>query len=337
MNQTEIHRRNLLRFAGSGIGATALVSLLGRDGQLVAADQLGSKGPFPSFLPRAKRAVHICLVGGMSHLDSFDFKPELDRYHGKRLDSQERPDIFFGKVGLLRKSDWKFHQRGQSGLRVSELFPRIADVADELTVINSMVAHSANHTPALFFENSGFGFNGYPAAGSWLSYGLGNENDNLPAYVVLPDLRGGPNGGASNWTAGFLPAEHQGVEFRGGDQPVRDLFPQRALPDNSDDDVRDFLAKVNRKHLARLGDDQLLRAKRQRLAGCTERRTRRPPTADNVVCWPVGCLNAEFASCKSFRVDRSAETPAPVGTLTRTFGRTTGWKQRRSINLSPHC
>ena len=116
-------------------------------------------------------------------------RPVLERQHGKSLGSSERPDIFFGKVGLLRKSDWAFRQRGESGLWVSDLFPHIAGVADDLTVIRSLVADSANHTPALFFENSGFGFNGFPSTGSWLSYGLGNEIDSLPTYVVLPDRR----------------------------------------------------------------------------------------------------------------------------------------------------
>lgn len=250
-------RRDFLHFAVGGIGATALLSLLQRDGCLQAAEAQS----FPNFPPRAKRAVHICLVGGMSHLDSFDYKPQLETLHGKSLGSSERPDIFFGQVGLLRKSDWAFRRRGESGLWVSDMFPKLAEVADELTVINSMVADSANHTPALFFENSGFGFNGFPSMGSWLSYGLGNETDSLPTYVVLPDGRGGPNGGASNWTAGFLPAQHQGVVLRGGDQPVRDLFPQRAVAENSDADVRQFLGKINRRHLNRVGDDQLLRAR----------------------------------------------------------------------------
>ena len=235
-----IHRRSFLNFASSGIGATALLSLLQRENRLSAAQEGGES---------------------LSHLDSFDYKPELEKQHGKSLNASERPDIFFGKVGLLRQSDWKFHQRGESGLWVSEMFPHLAQQADELTVIRSMVADSANHTPALFFENSGFGFNGFPALGSWLSYGLGNELDSLPTYVVLPDRRGGPNGGASNWTSGFLPAQHQGVVLQGGDQPVRDLFPQRPVAKDSDEDVREFLAAINHKHLDRVGDDELLRAR----------------------------------------------------------------------------
>lgn len=251
-------RRDFLNFAVQGIGATALCQLLARDNALAA--EVGAK-PTTHFPAKAKRVVHISLVGGMSHLDSFDYKPELEKHHGKPLNSTEKPDIFFGQVGLLRQSDWKFSQRGESGLWVSDLFPHIAGVADHLTVLRSMTAESANHTPALFFANSGFGFNGFPSLGSWLSMGLGNETDSLPTFVVLPDGRGGPNGGASNWSNGFLPAQHQGVVFQGGKQPVRDLFPAREIAKETDEDVRSFLAQVNEKHLERHGEDQMLRAR----------------------------------------------------------------------------
>ncbi|MFN9877892.1 MAG: DUF1501 domain-containing protein, partial [Planctomycetota bacterium] len=211
--------------------------------------------------PRVKRAIQICLIGGLSHLDSFDYKPELARFHGKSLQSSEQPDIFFGQVGLLRQSDWKFQQQGQSGLWLSDLFPQIARRADDLTLIRSMVSDSANHTPALFFANSGFQFNGYPSLGSWLSYGLGSETESLPDYVALPDLRGGPTGGASNWSNGFLPARHQGVEFRGLEQPVRDLFPARAIPAEMEADTRDFLRLLNERHLQQAGEDENLVAR----------------------------------------------------------------------------
>ncbi len=124
-----------------------------------------------------------------------------------------------------------------------------------------MVSDSANHTPALFFANSGFQFNGYPSLGSWLSYGLGSETESLPDYVALPDLRGGPTGGASNWSNGFLPARHQGVEFRGLDQPVRDLFPQQAIPREMETDTRDFLRLLNERHLQQAGEDENLVAR----------------------------------------------------------------------------
>ena len=210
---------------------------------------------------KAKRAVQISLVGGLSHVDSFDYKPELAKHHGQPLKTDTKPDVFFGQVGLLRKNDWDFKQRGKSGLWVSELFPHIADVADELTVIRSMTAESANHTPALFVLNSGFQFNGYPALGSWLSFGLGSVADDLPAFVVLPDGRGDANGAAANWSNGFLPAQHQGVVFRGGDSPVRDLFPAKPITPKEERDSRDFLAKLNAAHLERSGGEADLAAR----------------------------------------------------------------------------
>src|SRR5207302_2617253 len=162
-------------------------------------------------------------------VDTFDNRPALARLHGSSLNSAERPAVFFGQVGLLRQSDWAFRQRGRSGLWVSDLFPHLAGVADELTVINSMFAETSNHTPATFQENSGFRLNGFPSLGAWLSYGLGSACDDLPAFVVIPDAREYPAGGAINWSNGFLPARHQGVALRGQGPPVDDLFPATAL------------------------------------------------------------------------------------------------------------
>jgi Protein of unknown function (DUF1501) len=170
--------------------------------------------PPPHFPPKARRAIHIYLCGGLSQIDSFDYKPALAELHGKSLSTDERPDVFFAQVGLLRKNDWAFQQRGQSGLWISELFPHIGGVADELTVIRSMFAETSNHTPATFQANTGFRLNGFPTLGAWLSYGLGNETEDLPAYVVIPDTRGQPAGGSINWSNGFLSARHQGTLTR---------------------------------------------------------------------------------------------------------------------------
>jgi len=251
-----LNRREFFNWGIRGIGATAFASLLARDTSARAA--LGAHATFPNFTPRAKRAIHISLVGGMSHIDSYDYKPGLDKAHGKPLGSSEKPDIFFGQVGLLRRSDFQFEQRGQSGLWLSDMFPNIAEMADNITVIRSMTTDSANHTPALFFANSGFEFNGFPSVGSWVSYGLGCETESLPAFVVLSDGRGGPNGGASNWTSGFLPSQHQGVELRSGKTPVRDLFPAIEQPKGSDAATRDFLQQLNEHHADRSGADAML-------------------------------------------------------------------------------
>ena len=218
---------------------------------------VGSGTP-PHTAPRARRVIHIVATGGFSQVDSFDYKPQLARLHGTPLKSDEKPDVFFGKVGLLRQSDWPFRQRGNSGLWVSELFPHLAGVADELTVIKSMVAETSNHTPATFQENSGFRLNGFPVLGSWLSYGLGSASRNLPTHVVIPDPRGLPAGGSINWTNGFLPSEHQGVPLRARGAPLDDLFPSRPLPAATERDSRQLLALLNRQHLEQRGSDDAL-------------------------------------------------------------------------------
>lgn len=218
-------RRDLFSFATHGLGATAALSLMLRDNVVRAATPPEAVPDCPHFEARCKRVIQIYLCGGLSHLDSFDYKPALARYHGQPLPSSEKPETFFGKIGLLRKNDWEFRQRGESGLWISDLFPHLARCADELTIIRSLRADSANHTPATFQANTGFRLNGFPVVGAWLSYGLGCEADDLPAYVVLPDPRGLPAGGTINWTNGFLPARHQGVAFRSQGPPLDDLFP----------------------------------------------------------------------------------------------------------------
>ncbi len=253
-----IDRRGFFSWGLRGLGATAMLSLLGRDGT-IAADDAHRSGPH--FTPRAKRVVHISLIGGLSHLDSFDFKPGLVAAHGQTLQTDQKPDLFFGQMGKLRKPDWAFRPRGSSGLMISDLFPNIAEIADELTVIRSMTCDSANHTPALFVANSGFSLNGFPAMGSWISYGLGSEADDLPAFVVLPDPRGDPNSATSNWTNGFLPSVHQGVVFRGGREPVRDLFAATPVSPEEDRDTREFLQDLNAQHLAASSGDASLDAR----------------------------------------------------------------------------
>ncbi len=252
-----MHRRQFLHWTTHGLGGASLAALLAQDGKLDATPGEGSDAP-PHHSPKARRAIHICLCGALSQVDSFDYKPELARLHGRSLQSSERPDVFFGQVGLLRQSDWAFRRRGQSGLWISELFPEIAQVADELTVINSMVAETSNHTPATFQENTGFRLNGFPTLGAWLSYGMGSESDNLPAFVVIPDTRGQPAGGPINWSNGFLPATHQGVMMRSQGTPIDDLFPACALPADADRATRDLIDAMNQRHHdARPGDDAL--------------------------------------------------------------------------------
>src|SRR5262245_23368760 len=258
--EAAISRREVLGHFATGLGGMALATLLARDAAAspapgTAADLL------PHHPARAKRALQIFLQGGLSQVDSFDYKPALEKLHGQSVPGDERPQAFMGKVGLLHRPHFKFSQRGNSGLWVSDLFPHLATVADELTVIRSMWSGTGNHTPATYEANSGFRTLGFPAAGTWISYGLGCEVDNLPAFVVLPDSRSLPTGGSNNWSAGFLPARHQGVLFRTSGPPVRDLRPASGVSDATQAARFAAVAELNRRHLAERGHDDALESR----------------------------------------------------------------------------
>ncbi|WP_395144853.1 DUF1501 domain-containing protein, partial [Armatimonas sp.] len=212
MPDNPTNRRHFLTQAAGGLGSIALATLL--------ADEAGASpepippAPFP--LQRkgerggvAKRVIQIFCCGGVSHIDTFDYKPELVKRDGQEC--KKVFDTFFAQPGNLMKSPFAFKQHGKSGRWVSSLLPHTAERVDDITFLCSMKAKSANHTPATFQMNSGFTLNGFPCLGAWLSYGLGTVNQDLPAFVVLPDPRGLPAGGAINWTSGFLPATHQGT------------------------------------------------------------------------------------------------------------------------------
>jgi hypothetical protein len=219
-----LDRRHFLCTSAGGIGALALTWLLDRETRASDSSAHPGSPAGPHFPPKAKRVVQIFCAGGVSHIDTFDYKPELALFDGKALEGKGENKGFFGQPGLVMKSPFAFEQHGQSGHWVSSLLPHLAGCVDDLTFIHSMVAKSNNHTPATFQMNTGFTMNGFPCMGAWLSYGLGTVNEDLPAFVVLPDSRGLPAGGSINWTSGFLPASHQGVAFRtGGTEPIVDL------------------------------------------------------------------------------------------------------------------
>lgn len=257
-------RREFLSWSGQGLASAALASLMLNDGSAKAGvTKPQASDPWPHFRAPAKRVIHICAFGGVSQVDSFDYKPTLEKHHGKKYGDIDGADVFFGKIGLLRKSDWAFRQRGKSGLWISELFPNLAKVADELTVIKSMYAETSNHTPATFQENTGFRLNGFPVTGAWMSYGMGAETDSLPAYVVIPDQRGLPAGGSINWSNGFLPAQHQGVVIRSQGTPIDDLFPARPISSKTESASHKLLAELNATHLNRRGAEDALSARIQ--------------------------------------------------------------------------
>jgi hypothetical protein len=187
--------------------------------------------PRPHFAPRAKRVIHIFSCGGVSQVDTFDHKPELEKFDGRELSGKGAVDTFFGRPGRLMKSPFRFRRHGQCGRWVSDLLPNLAELVDEMAFVHSMVSPNNNHTPATFLANSGFAVNGFPCMGAWASYGLGAENDELPSFIVLPDPRGLPAGGSINWTAGFLPAQHQGTPLRSdASEPIADLRTPAGTP-----------------------------------------------------------------------------------------------------------
>jgi len=239
-----MQRREWLSSVAGGFGAMALSCL---DAQ---AEQTALHHP-----AKAKRVIQIFCPGGMSQVDTFDHKPELIKRSGKPFDPDGKLQFFASKPGNCQSSFWKFSQHGQSGLWVSDLFPRLAQHVDSMAFIYSMHSKTALHGPACFMMNTGFTLPGFPSMGSWITYGLGSETENLPAYVVLPDSRGLPPGGVLNWGAGFLPATHQAVtlDFSRVDRPIADLFPPDSLrheTDPVDQQSLKFLAAMNQRHLA---------------------------------------------------------------------------------------
>ncbi len=241
-NPVVMPRRHFLWETCGGVGAIAMAWMSHRD---AVAAQVGPRATH--FTPKAKRVIHIFCAGGVSQVDTFDYKPELEKLDGQPLKNMGENKGFFGQPGNLMKSVYPFRQHGKSGKWVSDVFPHISKQVDELCFINSMVAKSNNHTPATFQMNSGYTMNGFPCLGAWLNYGLGTLNENLPSFVVLPDNRGLPAGGSINWTAGFLPANHQGVAFRTGNtEPIADLNTPNHVAPGSRTKGMDFLARVNR-------------------------------------------------------------------------------------------
>ena len=251
MDRDAIERRKFLLDAGAGFGWMALAWLLNQD---LPAAEIVQK---PHFAPKAKRIVQLFCVGGMSHLDTFDYKPELAKRDGKPYDMP----TFFGQAGNLFNGPFEFKQRGDSGLWVSNLLPHLAGCADKMTIIRSMVAKSANHMPAVAQMNTGFILTGFPSMGAWVTYGLGTENQNLPAFVVLPDPYSYPWGGTLQWSNGFLPASCQGTAFRTSGDLVPDLATPQDIAPAARQASMEWLERVNRKYAEEHPGDTSLEAR----------------------------------------------------------------------------
>lgn len=247
-------RRKLLQTAG-GLGGLALASLIRADSARVNANSEAALKP-----PRVKRVIWLFMHGGPSHVDLFDPKPDLNKLAGQPL-----PDSF-GEVSTRRKVATNpllapvkpFRNWGQSGLPISDFLPETAQRADDLCVIRSLHGDSVNHPQSVYQMNTGSILMGRPSVGSWVAYGLGTENSNLPAFVVLPDPSGGLKGGPPAWGSGFLPATYQGVTMRPGAQPILNLQPPTVLENAGNRRTLDLVQRLNREHLAaRDHDDEL--------------------------------------------------------------------------------
>ena len=219
-------RREMLARCANGFGAVALAALLGESGAAAADSSARSDplAPRPThFPPNARSVIFLFMDGGPSQVDTFDPKPRLDREHGKPI-AMKTPPTQFNNVGTVLKSPWAFKPRGQSGIPVSDLFPKVAECVDDLAIIRSMVSNFSEHTAANYFMHTGSGFQGRPSHGSWVTYGLGSVSRDLPGFVVL-NCDQIPPGGADCFNSGFLPASFQGSVFKAGEAPVANIRP----------------------------------------------------------------------------------------------------------------
>jgi hypothetical protein len=245
---TPLTRRDMLLRCANGFGAVALSALLAEESHAASA---------PHFPARARNVIFLYMDGGPSQVDTFDYKPLLEKYHDRDPHSIFKVEpTQFNNVGKVMASPWKFRKRGQSGLWVSDLFPHMAECIDDLCIVRSMVSKFPEHTSANYFLHTGSGLQGRPSMGAWISYGLGSVNKNLPGFIVL---NGGliPVGGLDNFNSGFLPAAYQGSVFRPFDPPVANIRPLEA----TDEQQRRKLALLRRLDdsvAARAGHDDAI-------------------------------------------------------------------------------
>ena len=262
-------RREFLWQVGGGFASLALVDLLGRDrffGSRAAAEERNvaegvpySAGPHRA--GKAKHCIFLFMNGAPSQVDTFDPKPALAKFNGQpyqgkvKVGSNDRP------VGYLMQSPFNFERHGESGLEISDLFPRTARHADDLCVLRAMYTDTAAHSSGCLQLNTGSPLTGKPSLGSWLSYGLGSLNDDLPSYVVMTDPRGGPIAGAPNWGAGYMPARYQGTLFRSGESPLLDLTTPAGVSPQTQRSSLDLLKQLNEQHAAARPEETELAAR----------------------------------------------------------------------------
>ncbi len=255
-------RRHFLSRMTTGFTGVALTHLLARDvlGRALAAGPAERVAGQTHFPPKAKQVLQIFCPGAASHLDLWDYKPELDKRDGQPLPGEENFSSFQGKNGPLMKSPWPFAPSGQSGKMISSMLPHVARHADDIAFIHSMTSRTNTHGPGCVFMNSCFTREGFPTAGAWVSYGLGSLNQNLPTFVAMQDVRGEPPNGKANWSNGFLPAQHQAVAIA-AQQPLRNLSRPESVSEAEEIATREFLSLINSAHAERHPGEGELRAR----------------------------------------------------------------------------
>ncbi len=253
---TPLTRREMLQRSSAGFGSLALAALLGNEGRAASKKPEQS----PHFTPKAKRVIFLFMHGGPSHMDTFDYKPQLQKDSGKPLPF-DKPQVFSAETGNLLGSPWKFKQHGESGAWVSELFPHVAGCVDDLCIINSMYGSNSRHGGALLELHTGSDTFVRPSMGSWITYGLGSENQDLPGFItVCPTLT---HGGVNAYSSSFLPADFQGTPIGNASIPAdRALIPfiknESGIPMSVQRKELDYLQQMNREHLAESGPDAAL-------------------------------------------------------------------------------
>jgi len=237
-----LDRRGFLSHAGSGLMGVSLAHLLA--GELKGEEKAAAAQHHPA---KATQILHIFCPGAASHVDLWDHKPALEKFHGTPLPGEEKLVSFQGKNGNLMKSPWDFVPAGKSGKRITSLLPHMAQHVDDIAFVHSLSSRTNTHGPGCIFMNTGFVKEGFPSCGAWLSYALGTANENLPAYIVMPDIRGEPPNGKANWSNGFLPARHQAVPMS-AQQPIRNLSRPQNISAEADADTQGLLKLLNSGH-----------------------------------------------------------------------------------------
>src|SRR6185436_6639267 len=255
-----ITRRWFFEQCGVGLGAIALGQLFAQNGwgALTGNNPLAAKQPH--FKPKAKRVIYLFMAGGPSHLELFDNKPELAKWDTKLPPAELLKGYraaFISPNSLLLGPKFKFKKYGQSGAELSELLPRLAEVVDDIAIVKSMHTDAFNHAPAQIFMNTGSQQFGRPSLGSWITYGLGSESQDLPGFVVFSTGAKGPSGGNSCWGSGFLPTVYQGVQFRNVGDPVLYLSNPRGVDDALQRDSTNVINRLNGMRLKTVGDPEI--------------------------------------------------------------------------------